>query len=201
MGVSKIVIATTNQGKLQEIKYILSDIFPKTEFLSLEDLNCDYEVLEDKESFTGNAIKKAQEYYKLLGYPCIADDSGLCIEAYDGWPGVKTARFLDETNPKATPRDRNIYILEKMKDLTKEQRKAQHITAMAFALGKETTFNSRGITDGYIATEIRGNNSFGFDEIFELENGLTQAEISNEEKNEISSRQKALVLLKKKIRS
>ena len=111
----QIVVATNNQGKLKEIQEILKGY----ELLSLKDINCKIEVKEDQETFEGNAKKKAKETAELTNMPCIADDSGLCIEAFNGWPGVYTARFLGE---EATPSQRNEAILEKMKDLKKDRK-------------------------------------------------------------------------------
>jgi XTP/dITP diphosphohydrolase len=191
-----IIIATTNPGKVKEVKEILEDIFPDTEFKSLKEVNCTYDVIEDATTFEGNAIKKAREYSKMLNLPCIADDSGLCIDIYDGWPGVITARFLGENK---TPDERNKYILEKMKDLTnKEDRKAKHITSIAFAYDDEIIVTT-GVNEGFISDREKGDNGFGFDKIFELPNGLTQAELSSIEKNKISARKKALTKLRELI--
>ena len=113
-----------------------------------------------------------------------------------GWPGVETARFLGKdkaTNQYA--RQRNEYILEKMKNLPKEKRKVKHITCIAYVGDKQ--YVTKGEQTGYIATIPKGENGFGFDEIFELENGKTLAEIPKEQKNQISSRKIALEELKK----
>ena len=106
----KIVVATNNEGKLKEIREILKNY----QLVSLKDINCNIEVDEDKNTFEGNAKKKAKEISEKVNMPCIADDSGLCIDKYDGWPGVHTARFLGENS---TSKQRNEYILEKMKNL------------------------------------------------------------------------------------
>ena len=121
----QIVVATNNQGKLKEIK----NIFKGYELLSLKDINCEIEVKEDQETFEGNAKKKAKEIAQITHLPCIADDSGLCIEIFDGWPGVYTARFLGE---EATPSQRNEAILEKMKNLKEEDRKAKVKCVVAY---------------------------------------------------------------------
>ncbi len=180
----KIVVATRNAGKLQEIKNILKDY----ELLSLEDINCDIEVEEDQETFEGNAKKKAQEISEAINMPCIADDTGLCIEKFDGWPGVHTHRFLGEN---ATYQQKNQAVLERMKDLQGEDRNAKFVCVVAFYEdGKCIT--AKGEVKGKIAREPRGNNGFGFDPIFELENGKTYSELTSEEKNKMSHRGKAL---------
>lgn len=187
----KIVVATNNLGKLKEIK----EIFKDYELLSLKDINCEIKIDEDQETFEGNSKKKAKEIAELTNMPCIADDSGLCIEAFDGWPGVYTARFLGED---ATPRQRNEAILEKMKDLKDEERKAKVVCSIAYYENGQFIV-ARGEIYGKIAKEIRGKNGFGFDEIFELKNGKTYAELSEEKKNAISHRKIALENLKKQL--
>ena len=189
---ANIVMATNNKGKLKEVREILNDY----EILSLSDLNCEIDVEEDKDTFEGNSLKKAREISKLLKMPCIADDSGLCIEALKGFPGVKTARFLGED---ATQDDRNNYLIKELGQ--KENRKAQVVTVMSYVdIEKSEEIVARGELQGYIAKEKRGNNGFGFDEIFELESGKTLAELESEEKNEISSRRRALENLKKQLK-
>ena len=86
----EILIATNNKGKLEEIKEILNDY----NLLSLKDIGCKVDVDEDGKTFEENAIKKAKEISEITNMPCIADDSGLCIDVLNGWPGVHTARFL-----------------------------------------------------------------------------------------------------------
>jgi len=191
----KILVASNNQGKIQEIQEILQ----QHEIISLKQINCNIEVIEDGKTFEENAIKKAKTIFQETQIPSIADDSGIEIEEYQGWPGVLTARFLGEdkqTNEYA--RERNKYILEKMKNLQKEKRKVKHVTCIAYC-DKNGAKVSRGEQAGYISQTPRGDNGFGFDEIFELPNGKTMAEITKEEKNQISSRKKALEKIKKQI--
>lgn len=187
----KILIATNNKGKLNEIKEILKEY----ELLSLQDVNCNIEVIEDKETFEGNAQKKAKEISKITNFPCIADDSGLCIEEFNGWPGVYTARFLGENS---TERQCNEYILDKMKNLPEEKRSASVKCVIAYC-EEEKEILVNGEIKGKIAMSCRGRNGFGFDEIFELEDGKTLAELSQEEKNRVSARKIALENLKKLI--
>ena len=187
----KIVIATNNVGKVKEIKEILNDY----ELLTLKDVECDIEVEEDTDTFEGNSLKKAKEISETLNMPCIADDSGLCIDIFDGWPGVYTARFLGEN---ATQEDRNNAILEKMKNLKESERIARVICVMTyFENGKVIV--GKGEIKGRISKEPRGDNGFGFDTIFELDNGKTYAELTEEEKNSLSHRKLALENLKKQL--
>ena len=184
----KIVVATNNEGKLKEIREILKDY----QLVSLKEINCNIEVDEDQNTFEGNAKKKAKEISEKVNMPCIADDSGLCIDKYDGWPGVYTARFLGENS---TSKQRNEYILEKMKKLEENERYARVECCVGYydnECKKEKYIVGKGEIKGKIARNPRGTNGFGFDEIFELEDGRTLAELSAEEKNRISHRKLAL---------
>ena len=187
----KIIVATNNKGKLKEIREILTDY----ELLSLEEVGINVKVEEDENTFRGNSLKKANEIFKVANIPCIADDSGLCIDIFDGWPGVETARFLGD---KASQEDRNKYILEKMKDKSGEERNAKVVCDIAY-VDNENTIVVEGIIEGKISKEERGSNGFGFDSIFELEDGRTLAELSEKEKNDVSSRRIALEKLKKQL--
>lgn len=187
----KIVVATNNKGKLKEIREILTDY----ELLSLEEVGINVKVEEDENTFRGNSLKKANEIFKVANMPCIADDSGLCIDIFDGWPGVETARFLGD---KASQEDRNKYILEKMKDKSGEERNAKVVCDIAY-VDNENTIVVEGIIEGKISKEERGSNGFGFDSIFELEDGRTLAELSEKEKNDVSSRRIALEKLKNQL--
>lgn len=190
----QIVVATHNEGKIKEIKEILSQY----DLVSLKQIHYEIEVEEDGVTFEENAIKKAKEIYQKTHLACIADDSGIQIEEYHGWPGVHTARFLGkEKATNAYASQRNQYILEKMKELPKEKRKVIHVTCIAYIDEKGNCYVERGEQKGYISTSPRGNNGFGFDPIFELENGKTLAELTNQEKNSMSSRKKALEKIKK----
>lgn len=187
----RIVIASNNKGKLREIKDILNNY----EIISLKESGCEIEVDEDQETFEGNSLKKAKEISKMIDMPCIADDSGICIEKLNGWPGVHTARFL---GPNKTDRQRNEAILEKMRNLKGKERNAEVVCVMTYYYNERKVV-AKGVIKGKIAVECRGTNGFGFDEIFELESGKTLAELSSEEKNELSSRKLALEKLKKLI--
>lgn len=187
----KILIATNNYGKVKEIKEILD----KYELITLKDLNVNIDVEEDGETFEENSLKKAKEVFEKTRIPCIADDSGLCIDELNDWPGVYTARFIgDET----TRRKRNLEIIEKMKKFQEEERKARFVCVVTY-YNKGKKVVGRGELIGSIAREPRGNYGFGFDEIFELNNGKTLAELTLEEKNEISSRKMAIQEIKDKI--
>ena len=186
----EIVIASNNKGKIKEAKEILDNY----NIISIEELGIDIDVEEDQETFEKNAIKKAETIAKQLdGKICLSDDSGIEIEYLDGFPGVHTKRWH-----QGTDRQRNIEILNKLKGVPKEKRKISFITAIAVSDGNKTICET-GRIDGFVSDNVRGENGFGFDEIFELPNGKTLAEITEEEKNKISARRIALERVRKKI--
>ena len=184
----KIIVATNNLGKLKEIRAILDNY----EVISLKDLNLSVDIVEDGKTFKENALKKAREVFKITKIPAIADDSGLCINVLEGFPGINTARFLGNN---ASDNDRNNYILEKLKDKKERERKAEVVCDIAY-VDEKNEYVVEGVIKGKIACKKRGNNGFGFDTIFELENGKTLAELEEYEKNNVSSRKIALEKLK-----
>ena len=185
-----MILATNNKGKLEEIRKILTDY----KIYSLKDKNINVDVEEYKDSFLGNAMKKAKEIYEISHEETIADDSGLCINCLDGFPGVMTHRFLGDD---ATDRMRNEYLINEVNKY--EDRSAQVVCNLVYYDG-EKEIVGEGILKGFISKECRGNNGFGFDEIFELPNGLTLAELSSDEKNSVSARSLAINDLKKKLK-
>lgn len=184
-----MIFASNNKGKLNEIK----SIFFEEEILSLKEAQIDIEVEEDQDTFYGNALKKAKEIYELTKKPVIADDSGLCINAFDGWPGVLTHRFAGES---ANDEERNIILVNKVK--TKSDKSAKVICNLVYYDGTNIIVGE-GIVNGQI-TEPRGTNGFGFDPIFELSTKKTLAELTSEEKNQCSARYLAAKDLKNKLK-
>lgn len=184
----EIIVATNNEGNLKEIKEILKEYNIK----SLKEVNCDIDVVEDADTFEGNAKKKAKEISEFLNKPCLADDSGLCIDHLDGWPGVYTGRTIGKNKENLG------LILEKLEGVPAEKRTARAICYMVYC-DKGEFIIGKGELVGKIAFERKGDNGFGFDEVFELDNGKTLAELSSEEKNKISARYLAILDLKEKI--
>lgn len=186
----RIVMASGNEGKIKEAGEILKEY----NIISMKELGVNIDVEEDKDTFLENAIKKSKEITQnLKGEIVIADDSGIEVEFLDGFPGVYTKRWH-----AGSDKERNLAILEKMKGVPKENRKVKFTTAIA-ASKEEKTISVSASIEGYVSENCRGENGFGFDEIFELENGRTLAELSDEEKNEISARRKAFELLKNEL--
>ncbi len=184
-----MVFATNNIGKIRELK----DIFGEGNIVSLDEVGIKIDVLEDQDSFYGNASKKARELYALINNPVIADDSGLCIDALDGFPGVFTHRFLGENK---TDEEINKAIIDKCRNI--KDRRARVVCCLVYYDGVREVV-AQGEIQGKIVKEPRGRNGFGFDSIFELEKGKTLAEIDGTVKNLCSARYLAAKELKKKL--
>ena len=181
----KLVFATNNAHKLEEIRAILGD---KVEILSLNDIHCHADIPETADTLEGNAALKAAYIYEHYGLDCFADDTGLEVEALGGAPGIYSARYAggeghdSEANMKK--------LLHEMEGM--ENRKARFRTVIALVWnGKTYTFD--GIVNGTITTTKRGENGFGYDPIF-IPEGYEQtfAELGNDIKNQISHRAKAV---------
>lgn len=178
---TKLVFATSNPHKLQEIKDIAGDI--NIEFLLPPN---GFDPIENGTTFEENSYIKAKEAAKLSGIVALADDSGLCVEALDGAPGIYSARYAD------TPQARINKLLNAMNQ--KESRRAKFVCAMTLVSPDgEIIFQTRGECHGNIAYKQAGTNGFGYDPIFLVGNGsTTMAELSETEKNKISHRGQAL---------
>ena len=183
-----LVMATGNSHKLREIREILKgtdfDVVPMKAVLE------DTSVVEDGTTFMENALKKARTIAARCGRPTLSDDSGLVIDALGGEPGIYSARYMGEDTPYPI---QNQALLDRLKDVPSEERTARFVCAMAcvFPDGRELTVEET--FEGRIADEIAGINGFGYDPIFYVpERQCTSAELSEEEKNAVSHRGKAL---------
>lgn len=183
-----LVAASNNNGKIKEIKEIFTDY----DILSISEmekkLGKKIIVTENQMTFSENAREKVNCLYQEIGddYTCIGDDSGISIDALDGFPGVHTARWMN-----ADDHMKNLELLKRLENVPKNKRKCHYTTVIAIK-GKEIDKIFEYTLDGIISLNVRGNNGFGFDEIFELPNGKTLAEITMKEKLELSPRRKAL---------
>jgi XTP/dITP diphosphohydrolase len=180
----KLVFATNNPHKLQEINQLLDD---SIELLSLSDINCFEEIPENQETIEGNAAEKSFYIWNKYGINCFADDTGLEIEALNGEPGVYSARYAGE---EKSPEKNMDLVLQKLSEI--KNRKARFKTVISLVMdGKETQFE--GIVNGRILEEKRGKTGFGYDPIFQPEEShLSFAEMSMDEKNKISHRGRAV---------
>lgn len=185
----KLVIATGNRNKIVEIKEKFADT-GHLEIISLMEFKDIPEIIEDADTFHGNAIKKARVIRDFTGLPAMADDSGLVVDALNGEPGILSARYGGEG---LTDIDRYLLVLEKMKGVPDVQRSARFICAIAIALPDGREFLCQGECEGRIALVPCGDKGFGYDPIFYLsEYGRTMAELTLDVKNIISHRGKAL---------
>ncbi len=189
----RIVAATNNQGKVKEIKAILGDL--GFEVVSQGELGLDLDVDETGTTFEENALLKAQAAATAFGMCALADDSGLCVDALDGAPGVYSARYAGEGATDAMLIEK---LLKVMKDVPKEKRAAQFVSAVAFVTPDGEKFTARGSAEGFITEAPSGNGGFGYDPVFfSTELQKTYADMSDEEKNRVSHRYRALMELRK----
>lgn len=192
----KIIVATGNAGKMKEFKEVLGDL--DADIVSMKEAGIEEEVEENGTTFEENALIKARAIArKAADAIVLADDSGLEIDYLNKEPGIYSARYLGHD----TSYDyKNKVILEKLKDVPKEQRSARFVCALAavFPDGKEVV--KRATIEGEIGYEIAGENGFGYDPIFFVpEYGVTTAELTMEQKNAISHRGKALRMIKEEL--
>lgn len=184
-----VVLATTNQNKVKEFKQFVSG-FP-VEVKSLADFGPLPQAIEDGLTFDDNAYKKALHYAKVLGLPAIADDSGLAVEALSGAPGVHSARYAGAA---ATDQENCQKLLKEMEGVA--NRKASFVCVLSIAVPSGPALTYEATCDGTILTEPRGSSGFGYDPLFYYEPlKKTFAEISTEEKNQVSHRGKVLAEL------
>ena len=192
----KIIIASNNNHKIKEIKEILSQ-FP-FEVLSLKEAHINIDVEETGSTFMDNAEIKASEIYEIADRNMVlADDSGLAVESLDGAPGVFSARFAGVHGNVKANNEKLLYLLDGAKE---EKRKAKFICAMVLIINEDEMIKVQGEVDGIITSEFRGEEGFGYDPLFFVKQyNKTFAQMSNEEKNAISHRGRALDKLKSEL--
>ena len=191
----KLIIASNNAHKLTEMKSILAPFFDDVQ--SMREAGIEHETVEDGETFMENAVKKARELAEISGCCAIADDSGLCVDALHGGPGVYSARY---SGVHGDDKANNAKLLRELDGV--EDRGAHYTCAIALVWPDGRLLTAEDYLYGEIAHDERGSNGFGYDPLFLLpEQGLRTAEISPEEKNRISHRGKALRQLVEKLKS
>lgn len=194
----KLILASNNQKKIKEIKEILSNI--DLEVKSLKDENIDIDVVEDKDTFEGNARKKATEIREYLinkgnkDFIVMSDDSGLEVDYLNGAPGIYSARYAGEHGNDSKNNEK---LLEELKNVKDDERKANFICVIVAVTDKGEKIVAEGKSYGVILEALSGNEGFGYDPLFFVpEYKKTFAEMTSDEKNAISHRGRALEKLK-----
>lgn len=189
---SRLIIGTNNQGKVKEIKAILGDFYE--EILSLKEAGIILDVEEDGDTFEENAIKKATEAARVSGCDTLADDSGLCVDALLGAPGIYSARYAGE---EVSYEDNNKKLLKELEGV--KDRSAKFVCEMALVKGNEV-ITAFGEVHGFITERLYGGGGFGYDPLFYVpEYGKTFGQLNADVKNQISHRSRALAALKDKL--
>lgn len=187
------VIATNNAHKLHEIRDILEN--DRRKFLSMKEAGIATDPEENGLTFEENALIKARAACKASGMPALADDSGLEVDALNGEPGIRSARYCQGSDA-----DRVVYLLKKMETVPAENRGAQFVSAIACVYPDGTEFAVRGICRGIILTENHGSGGFGYDPVFFVPGeGETFASMPQERKNAISHRANSLKITKEEL--
>ncbi|GER78317.1 MAG: RdgB/HAM1 family non-canonical purine NTP pyrophosphatase [Anaerolineales bacterium] len=183
----KLLLATNNKGKLRELQAILADL--PLEILAPADIGLTLEVDEDGLTYAENAAKKAVAFQRASGLVCLADDSGLEVDALGGAPGLRSARY--SSKPGATDRDRRMTLLQNLADKPRPWT-ARFRATMVVAGPDGSVEIAEGICEGEISPEERGSGGFGYDPVFFIpEFGRTMAELPEETKNRLSHRARA----------
>ena len=200
----KIIFATGNAGKMKEIRAILSAIRLQgspAEILSMKEAGIDADIEENGRSFVENAVIKAKAAADASGEPgviVLADDSGLEIDFLNKEPGIYSARYLGE---HTSYHEKNGNLLERLKGVPQQERTARFVCAIACVLPDGHLLTELATVEGFIGYEEKGENGFGYDPIFIVPAyGRTTAELTEEEKNEISHRGKALRAMKEQLK-
>jgi XTP/dITP diphosphohydrolase len=194
---AEVVLASRNRKKLEEMQRILRRHLPRVRVLGLDDVTPYDEPAETEATFEGNALLKATAAVRATGLPSLADDSGLCVDALNGMPGVLSARWAGVAGDTATKdRANNELLLAQLADVPDERRGAEFRCAVALALpgdGEPATHTVTGRMRGRVIRGIRGSGGFGYDVLFCADgHDLTTAEMDAADKDAISHRGEAL---------
>jgi len=197
----KIIFATGNQGKMREIRKILENLKiegEETKILSMKEAGINTEIIEDGASFAENAVIKAKAVAREAKNAIVlADDSGLQIDYLNGEPGIYSARYLGEDTPYSV---KNADLIRRLDGVCDEERTARFVCAIAAVMPDGSVFTETGTIEGRIDYEEKGRGGFGYDPIFYVpEYGKTTAQLSEDEKNAISHRGKALRAIRKRL--
>lgn len=187
----RLIIASNNAGKIREFRQLLAPF--GFDVISMREAGFTDEIIEDGDTFEENAHIKARAVFEATHLPTIADDSGLEIDFLNGAPGVYSARYAGEG---ASDADRCEKVLEEMHGVARPLREARFVCSIYFIYAEDDEYSVNGTIEGYIGDEMTGDNGFGYDPIFMLENDKSMAQLDDEEKNAISHRARAFEQLK-----
>ncbi|WP_323742578.1 RdgB/HAM1 family non-canonical purine NTP pyrophosphatase [Nocardioides islandensis] len=187
----RLFLASRNAGKLEEMQRILAEHAPGIVVVGLDAVPAYDEPVEDRPTFEGNALLKARAGLAATGLPSVADDSGICVDALNGMPGVLSARWSGP--PKSDARN-NELLLAQLSEVPAQRRTAHFVCVVAFCHPDGTEAVVRGEMHGHVVREARGSGGFGYDVVFEADEapGVTTAELTPGDKDAISHRGKAL---------
>lgn len=189
----KIVLATKNQGKIAEIGALLRSLQPGLEVLGLADFPYIGDLKETGQTFEENARQKAEQVAGKTGLVALADDSGLCVDALQGAPGVYSARY---SGAGATDKSNNLKLLREMEQISESRRRASFVCVLVACSPEAIVVEARGEWHGFVSWDLKGESGFGYDPLFiDEQTGLRAAELKAEEKNRCSHRAKALQTL------
>ena len=192
----RMIFATGNAGKMKEIKMIMADA--GMEILSMKEAGIQTEIEENGSTYEENALIKARAVAALAGELVLADDSGLEVDWLDKEPGVHSARYMGEDTPYSV---KNANIIGRLEGVPEDKRSARFVCAIAAVFPDGREFTVRATIEGRIGYEEKGDNGFGYDPIFYVpELHKTTAELTEEEKNQVSHRGKALRLMKEELK-
>lgn len=195
-GRPQVFLASGNRKKITELQRILGQFVPGLEVLGVDDVPAYVEPVEDQPSFEGNALVKARAGVAASGLPSLADDSGLCVDALNGMPGVLSARWNASSDDDDRDATNNALLLAQLRDVPDERRGAHFACAVAFCLPGGAEHVAHGRMPGRVIREMRGSGGFGYDVLFvpdeHRDPELTSAELPPGEKDRISHRGRAL---------
>lgn len=193
----QIIFATGNEGKMKEIRMILEEL--KCPVVSMREAGIEADIVEDGQTFEENAIIKARAIAQQTDSVVLADDSGLVIDYLNGEPGIYSARYLGEDT---SYRIKNQNLIDRLEGVPDEKRGARFVCVIGAVLPGGEILTERGIMEGRIGYEEKGGNGFGYDPIFYVpEYDCSAAELTPEQKNQISHRGKALQKIKEALRT
>ncbi len=195
-----IIVATKNAHKVREMAQLLAEV-GDIELITMAQAGLDCEIEENGKTFEENAVIKASFVAKMTGKPSIADDSGLSVDVLGGEPGIYSARYASKNGANATDDENIDLLLENMKNISGNERTARFVSALALVLPDGRKYTAIGACEGLITRERRGNGGFGYDPVFFC-NALSKTfgEASEQEKNSVSHRNRAMMILREKMR-